>query len=249
MRRQPTAVRSGGELSCRAIGLRGPGERPARPPQGRFVPEDRGVQVAEFGRGRDAQFRVQPPPALLVDREGLGVPAATVEGQHELGAGPLAQGLDGQQRLQFGHQIRGASELQAGGGRALQGAQPQLFETYALGVEGRTVQIVQGPALPQRQPVAKAPLGLLVRLVREAPAPLTDSGFEQSRVEFVLRAEDETVPAVARLKAPLLALGGERGTRASARTPRAPRWRSRASAGAARTGRARAGTPSPAVWR
>ncbi|MFJ7061957.1 hypothetical protein ACK8N7_32910 [Streptomyces griseobrunneus] len=38
--------------------------------------------------------------------------------------GRLAQGLGGQQRLQLGHQIRGASELQAGGGRALQGAQP-----------------------------------------------------------------------------------------------------------------------------
>ena len=55
--------------------------------------QDGRLELAELGRWLQAQLVLQQTPELPVDLERFGLPPVAVEGQHELAAQTLSQGM------------------------------------------------------------------------------------------------------------------------------------------------------------
>ena len=96
--------------------------------QRRVLPQDRLLQLAQRRARLDPQLFYQRPPRRLVDGERVGLPAATVQREHQLGAHALAQRVLGGERLQLGDQIGVATERQIGLDPLLQHREAKLLQ-------------------------------------------------------------------------------------------------------------------------
>jgi len=118
-------------------------------------------EALQLGAGLDAQLPVQGEAGGLVDVEGVVEAAGPVEGEHELAAQPLAQGMDPDQRLQLAEELVVLAEGQAHLDRLLAGGVAQLAQAGRLdlgeipgGQVGQRFSAPQakGPVVPDRRP-------------------------------------------------------------------------------------------------
>ena len=70
--------------------------------EGGILPEDGRLQVAQLQAGVDAEFLIERAVQAPVGGQRVGLPAAAVQRQHELGLGLLIQRPGGHQLFQFG---------------------------------------------------------------------------------------------------------------------------------------------------
>ena len=80
----------------------------------RLLAQDRRVQRLQRGARLDAELVDAAPPRVLVGAQRLGLAARAVEGEHELAAQALAQGVRGDERLELADELGVAAELELG---------------------------------------------------------------------------------------------------------------------------------------
>ena len=117
----------------------GPSRRGRRPAAGRRVdrrvlPEDRLLEGLELAARLEPELVGERTARVLVARERIRLTARAVEGEHELGAQPLARGVLADERLELGDQGRVAAERQIGLDALLERQQPELVEPGDLGL-------------------------------------------------------------------------------------------------------------------
>ena len=134
------------ELGVRRLERREPLERAdvaqrarrgAPPPVGgedqrRILREDRPLELLQLDAGLEPELVVQAVPRLPVHLEPLGLPAAAVEREHQLGAKALAERVLGAERLELGNERQVAAERELGVDPLLDRGQPQLLEPLHL---------------------------------------------------------------------------------------------------------------------
>ena len=92
----------------------------------------------------------------MIALERVGLAAGAVEREHQLAAKPLPERKPVDERLELGHEVSGASELEVGVDAALQGIEPQLLEAADLVLgEGLEGEVGEGRSSPERQRVAQ----------------------------------------------------------------------------------------------
>jgi hypothetical protein len=96
--------------------------------QAGVLTQDGLLQPSQFGSGLDAELVVQQPPGGPVDLQRLGLAAAAVQGQHQLGAEPLPQRLLLDQAVELTGQLAMQAETQLGVDAGLQGAQALVLQ-------------------------------------------------------------------------------------------------------------------------
>ncbi len=88
--------------------------------------QDRGLEPPQLLAGFQAVFLCQQPPPFAVGRERIGDLPAPVEGEHELRAGALAQGLRSHQAGQLANELDVAPRAEVGLDAVLPCRQPAL---------------------------------------------------------------------------------------------------------------------------
>lgn len=96
----------------------------------------------------DAELLGEEVARVLVGGQGLGLPSAPVEGQHQQVPEPLPEREFGDQPDQLGHQPRVLPELQPDLGARLKRGGPLLVQAAAGGGEERAVQPGERRAAP-----------------------------------------------------------------------------------------------------
>ena len=126
------------------------GRRGQRP----VAAEDAHVQVLEPFARLDAELLGEEVPRVPVGGEGLRLPAAPVQRQHQQVAQPLPQRELGHEAEQLGHQPRVLAQLQADLRGRLQRGGALLVQPFPGRVEERAVQPGQRRSAPQFQRLA-----------------------------------------------------------------------------------------------
>ena len=140
-------------------------QRHARGGRGRrehlVMAKDRRLEFAQRRGWFQAQFLAEGGPELAVDLQGLGLPAAAVQGEHELAAQPLAQRVPGHHPAEFGGERAGDAERQLRLVAFFQARQPEFFQPADLGLRERLVaEVGQRRAAPQRHRLVEQLRGL-----------------------------------------------------------------------------------------
>ena len=140
----------------------------------------------QFDPRIDAQGLGQFAPGVRVDLQRLGLPAAAVQGQHQLGAQPLTQREFGHQFPQLRDEFAVPAERQAGRRPVLQRRKPQLLQPGRLrGGERRLPHVGERRPAPQSQRLPQQPGRPFVRTGRQRrPAGGCEPG-EPVRVDLV----------------------------------------------------------------
>ena len=86
------------------------------------------MQEPELGAGIDAEFAGQDAPHVLVGGEGVGLPAAAVQAQHQLRVELLLQRVSRDQLAQFRHDLAVPAQVQIGVDPRGQRLQPLVFD-------------------------------------------------------------------------------------------------------------------------
>src|SRR5215470_3451715 len=94
--------------------------------------QDGALDSPQTGTRLDAELLDERSPRRAVDRERFGLPAATVERDHQLLVEPLAERVTLGERLQLTDQIRMTAEGQICVDPVFDGASPQLFQARDL---------------------------------------------------------------------------------------------------------------------
>ena len=122
--------------------------------------EDRGLELAQLRAGVDAELLDEGLARGAVGGESIGLPAGTVEREHELRARPFAQWLRGDERLELGDELCVAAEREIGLDPLLQRDRAQLLEPGDLRLRERLVEEVgERGATPERERLAQRALG------------------------------------------------------------------------------------------
>ena len=189
--------------------------------QGRILHEDRLVELADRATGLDAQLLDQGTSRLLVGLERLDLPAGAVEGEHQLAAQALTQGLPSDQRLELCNNVDVTTGRKISVDPPLHCVEVQLLEARDLLPRERLVgKVRERRRTPQRQRVAQLlRCPFWTRVPRLGDQPFKPRGVQLGRVDpqdIAGRAGDE--PALAELLAQrgdihLDALGDRRGRR------------------------------------
>src|SRR5262249_41610971 len=96
-----------------AVGLRRhPHELLRRDLQRRVLQQDRAFERLQGSTGIQPELAVQELSRLAVDLERVRLPACAIEGEHQLTAQPLSQGMSGDKRLELAHQLGVAAQSQ-----------------------------------------------------------------------------------------------------------------------------------------
>ena len=140
-----------------------------------ILTENRALELAQLGARLDTELFDEDAPRLAVRLEGFGLPAGAVEGEDELAAEPLSQRLCRDELLQLGDDVGVFAELEPSVDPLLDGGQPQLVQTRALGLDGRLArQVCQRGTSPERQRLAE----LLVSFARGERPCFGDESLE-----------------------------------------------------------------------
>ena len=135
------ADRGGGRFGLRGGGLREAG----------VGLQDALLELAQAGARVHAEFVGEQAAGVGVDGEGLRLPAAAVQGQHQQLAQPLAQRVGGGEGGQLGDGLRVAALLQVHVEAGFQELEPPLLQPDALGLGVRARHPGQRLAVPQGQ--------------------------------------------------------------------------------------------------
>lgn len=127
--------------------------------------EDRSLEVGEWRRRLETQLLAQGLAVLPDGAQGVRLAPRAVQGDDELGAEPLPERMGGDQRLDGGQDIGGATVEQLGLDEQLMGDQAKLLE--ALGLRpGPLLVLISAYAPPRHRCRAAA------ALLAAAPASL-----------------------------------------------------------------------------
>ncbi len=183
-----------GRELCRTHGgrhrLRGRGRRLGEAGVGL---EDALLEFLEAGAGVDAEFVGEQAPRVRVDREGLRLAAAAVQGQHQQLAQALPQRVLRRERRQLRDRLRVAALLQVHVQAGFEELQPPLLKTDALRLRVGPRNARQHLAVPQRERAAQEVTG--VAQVPRGPRLLGAGGQVLGRRE-VQRPLGETAHGV-----------------------------------------------------
>ena len=155
--------------------------------QRRVLPQDRALELAQLDTRLEPELAAQDSARVAVDIEGVGLPAATVEREHQMPPQTLAQGVLVDQRRQLGGHIIVAPEREIGADPLLEADQPKLLQAAGLG---------RGEARRRRRPRARALARVRARdeatkrPAERSPAtvaarPLCEQPLEPRRIELV----------------------------------------------------------------
>ena len=110
------------------------------------------MQVAERAARLDAELVDERGPRRAEGLERLRLPAAAVQGEHQLAAQALSQRVLARQRLQLADELVVAADREIGVDPVLERGQPQLAEPRDLALDERLVgQVGQRRPAPQRE--------------------------------------------------------------------------------------------------
>jgi len=122
--------------------------------------EDPRLQLLELVSGFDAEFGDEPAAGVVVEAEGVCLPARAVEGEHQLGAWPFAQGLFVDECFQGGHELARAPCLELAFELCLERGQAQFLEPGELCLgEGLVGEPGQGRPAPELECLGGLALG------------------------------------------------------------------------------------------
>ncbi len=114
------------------------------------------LELAEFGRRIDAELDDEMLAEPAVGGDGLALPPAAVEGEHQLSPKRLAQGVLADELLELGDQGRMPAQRELGLDAELEGLQPTLVEPERLGDrKGLIGQVCQRSPAPHPECFAR----------------------------------------------------------------------------------------------
>jgi len=120
--------------------------------QGRVLSEHRQLKLAQLRARFDGQLLDQQRPPLLVGLERIRLATATVQGDHQLPAEPLAHRMLGDELLKLGAHDGVAPERELNIDPVFDGLDPERLEAARFQPRERLgLQVGQRPAAPQRQ--------------------------------------------------------------------------------------------------
>ena len=161
--------------------------RPRRQPG--VVAEDRGLEAPHRLARLEAEL-VERRPVGVVGGERVGMTARGVQRAHQKLAGPLAQRVLADERLELRDDVGRAPELDVGGDPLLDGDQPELVEAPGLGLrpllESELGERRAAPEIERAQEDAAT-------LLRSARPRVGEQLLEAPRVDL-LRRDREHVP-------------------------------------------------------
>ena len=138
-----------------------------------ILTENRLLELHDRPARLEAELLHQHAPRVLVGLQRLGLPAAAVQGEHQLPAQPLAQRMTGDEGLELGDDLAVASEREVGLDPFLDGGQAELLEAGDLllreRVEARSRRAAGRARAPAPRGGASMPRALRRRRVPSAP--------------------------------------------------------------------------------
>jgi hypothetical protein len=181
--------------------LSGAGSRTTLAGEDGIVVEHPPVEVPQPLGRLDSELVDERSPRLTVRREGLRRPPGAVEGEHELGAQALAEGMLRDQHFELGNQLAGSPEGEVGLETVLQRRETKLVQSRDLRRDGVLVEDVgEGQPPPEGKPASKH-LGRPGGLVREHGARGACEALEARCIELV-EIDSERVAGRTRLHHP-----------------------------------------------
>ena len=124
--------------------------------QPRILPEDRLLQVAQLRARLDAELADEPLARVLVGVERLGLAAAAVEREHQLGGEALVRRVLGHQPAQLADDLGVPAGGDVGLDAARERGDPRLLEAAHLaGCERLVRQVAERRAAPQAERLAQ----------------------------------------------------------------------------------------------
>jgi hypothetical protein len=99
----------------------------------RVLVEDPALELLELGARIDAQLFGEQPSPVAVCAQGLRLPAAPVQRQHQPGPEPLAQWMTLDEKGKLGDELGVTAQVELGLGPFLESREPELFEVRDLG--------------------------------------------------------------------------------------------------------------------
>jgi hypothetical protein len=167
------------------------GRRPGRRRERRILREHAPLELAQRG----ARLQAQRVRELLAEApirvEGVGLPPAAVERQHQLLDGPLTERLTPDERLELGDRLGVAPQVEPRIDQVAVGAEPKLVEPSGLvGQAGLVDEVGEGGATPDREGRLEDRLprrGLLVARVGRQRQEVPEVDRLRRQVEDVAR--------------------------------------------------------------
>lgn len=121
-------------------------------PQCRVLAQDSLFELLQLWPGVEPELVAQGAACAPEHREGIGLPPAAVEGEHQLSVQPLARRVGGHERLELGGERLVPREREVGGDSLLEHEQPQLLEARDLGPGELLVgDVLERRSAPQRE--------------------------------------------------------------------------------------------------
>ena len=113
--------------------------------------EDRPLELPQLRAGLDPEFAVEQAAGLPIHLERVGLSTGAVERPHQQLAGPLAQRLVDDQRLQLPDELASAANLESGGEALLPRFQVKVAQASPLTLRPVALDARQRLAAPQGQ--------------------------------------------------------------------------------------------------
>ena len=143
------------------------------------------MQLLQLTARLDTQPLNKRAPPFLVGLERVRLPAAAVEGKHQLAAQPLAERMLGHEPVEVADELGAASELELGGDPPLEREQPSLLEPLRLGGrERRVLKIRERASTPKAKRLAQAVVCARRVACRRGSAPLLEQRLEPFEIQF-----------------------------------------------------------------
>ena len=106
--------------------------------QRRILAKDGRLEILQLPRGLHAQLVDEPRPCLPVRVQCVGLPARSVEREHQVRVQPLSIRMLNGEALELGDEVGRSAQLEIGVDPALERGEPELLEPLALGPHERS---------------------------------------------------------------------------------------------------------------
>ena len=166
------------------------------------LPQDQPLELLQPLRRVDAELVAKHPLEALERLERLGMPAAAVEGEHQLASQPLTERVPANERIELGHELSVEAERELRVDALLEADEALLLEPRLLEPGERLLELGERRAAPQPQCAAQRGGGLLRAAGRERFASRRMEALEGAQVER-MAVEREAVPGRTGLDQPL----------------------------------------------
>ena len=174
------------ERRAAASSDRGEPSRRGRAIELRVLAQDRALESLQLGPRLEAELVREPPAALAIGLERIGLPSGAIEREHQLPPEAFARGVLFDQRFELGHQRRVTAQGQLGIDAVLEGGQPEILEPACLGAGERFVgDVGQGLTSPESESLLQPLRGAAGVAGGEPLPPLDREALESVGVDAV----------------------------------------------------------------